>query len=95
MAACCAILEAAQAAITFNCVSFRTCYGIQFAVQPRNRNSIYSQPMRFDLICESNGIEQRLTKPNHPWTKGQAERMNRRIRGAMVKRFHHKNHDQL
>jgi transposase-like protein len=42
--------------------------GIQFAEQPRNRNTIHSRPMRFDLICKTNGIEHRLTKPNHPWT---------------------------
>jgi putative transposase len=30
MAACCAILEAAQAAITFNRASFPTCYGPEY-----------------------------------------------------------------
>ena len=35
--------------------------GIQFAEQPRNRNTIYLRPMRFDMICEANGIEHRLT----------------------------------
>ena len=30
MAACCAIFEAAQAAITFNSTSFPTCYGTEF-----------------------------------------------------------------
>ena len=62
--------------------------GIQFAEQPRNRNTVYSRPMRFDLICEAKGIEHRLTKPNHPWTNGQVERMNRTIKGATVKRYH-------
>jgi transposase InsO family protein len=95
MAACCAILEAAQAAITLNGASFSTCYGIQFAEQPRNRNTIYSRPMRFDMICEANGIEHRLTKPNHPWTNGQVERMNRTIKDATVKRFHYDDHKQL
>ena len=51
--------------------------------------------MRFDMICEANGIEHRLTKPNHPWTNGQVERMNRTIKDATVKRFHYDNHDQL
>ena len=51
--------------------------------------------MRFDMICEANGIEHRLTKPNHPWTKGQVERMNRTIKDATVKRFHYDSHDQL
>ena len=69
--------------------------GIQFAEQPRNRNTAYSRQMRFDMICEANGIEHRLTKPNHPWTNGQVERMNRKIKEATVKRYHYDNHDQL
>lgn len=51
--------------------------------------------MRFDMICEANGIEHRLTKPNHPWTNGQVEQMNRTIKDATVKRFHYETHDQL
>ena len=51
--------------------------------------------MRFDMICEANGIEHRLTKPNHPWTNGQVERMNRTIKDATVKRFHYDDHNQL
>ena len=31
----------------------------------------------FELTCARNDIEHRLTKPNHPWTNGQVERMNR------------------
>ena len=69
--------------------------GIQFAEQPRNRNSVTYRKMRFDLICEANGIEHRLTKPNHPWTNGQVERMNRTIKDATVKRYHYDNHEQL
>ena len=83
--------------------------GIQFAEQPRNRDSITFRKMRFDLICEANGIDHRLTKPNHPWTNGQVERMNRTIkdgegvkrliqwinRSRNVKRFHYESHDQL
>lgn len=40
--------------------------GIQFAEQPRNRNSVTLRKIRFDLICKTNDIEHRLTKPNHP-----------------------------
>ncbi|GAD09334.1 transposase and inactivated derivatives [Gluconobacter frateurii NBRC 103465] len=69
--------------------------GIQFAEQPRNRNTAWSRPMRFDMICEAHGIEHRLTKPNHPWTNGQVERMNRTIKEATVKRFHYDSHEQL
>jgi hypothetical protein len=69
--------------------------GIQFAEQPRNRGTAWSRSMRFDMICEANGIEHRLTKPNHPWTNGQVERMNRTIKEATVKRFHYDSHEQL
>ncbi|GAN91593.1 transposase [Gluconobacter frateurii M-2] len=69
--------------------------GIQFAEQPRNRNTAWSRPMRFDMLCEAHGIEHRLTKPNHPWTNGQVERMNRTIKEATVKRFHYDSHEQL
>lgn len=41
--------------------------GVQFADQPQNRNSALSRQMRFDMICEVNGTERRLTKPSHPW----------------------------
>ncbi len=34
---------------------------IRLAEQPRNRNTIYSRPMRFDMICDADGIEHRLT----------------------------------
>ncbi|WP_241691170.1 IS481 family transposase [Roseovarius sp. A46] len=96
-------------AVPYQVHTILTDNGIQFAEQPRNRNTAYSRPMRFDMICEANGIEHRLTKSNHPWTNGQVERMNRTIkegeaeqktiRGIVfplnVKRFHYDSHDQL
>src|SRR5438874_2287314 len=39
--------------------------------------------------------EHRLTKPNHPWTNSQAERMNRTIKETTVNRDPYENHDQL
>ena len=49
----------------------------------------------FEAACADLGIEHRLTKPRHPWTNGQVERMNRTIKDATVKRFHYASHDQL
>ncbi|QMW23721.1 IS481 family transposase [Sandaracinobacteroides saxicola] len=49
----------------------------------------------FELACAQNDIDHRLTKPRHPWTNGQVERMNRTIKEATVKRFHYETHDQL
>jgi len=34
----------------------------------------------FEYACALNDIDHRLTKPKHPWTNGQVERMNRTIR---------------
>jgi transposase InsO family protein len=49
----------------------------------------------FELACAQNEIDHRLTKPKHPWTNGQVERMNRTIKDATVKRFYYETHDQL
>ncbi len=49
----------------------------------------------FEAACADLDIEHRLTKPHHPWTNGQVERMNRTIKDATVKRFHHESHDHL
>ena len=49
----------------------------------------------FDRICREHGIEHRLTKPNHPWTNGQVERMNRTLKEATVRRYHYETHQQL
>ena len=49
----------------------------------------------FEAACADLDIEHRLTKPRHPWTNGQVERMNRTIKDATVKRFHDASHDQL
>ena len=42
----------------------------------------------FDMRCREHGIEHRLTKPKHPWTIGQFERMNRTITEATVRRYY-------
>lgn len=49
----------------------------------------------FELVCADLNIEHRLTRPRHPWTNGQVERMNRTIREAVVQHYHYETHDQL
>ena len=49
----------------------------------------------FEHACAVNDIDHRLTKPRHPWTNGQVERMNRTIKQATVHRFHYDTHGQL
>ncbi len=88
-------LEHLLEAVPYRIHTILTDNVIQFADQPRNRNKASSPQMRFDMICEANGIEDRLMKPNHPWNNGQIERMNRTIKDATVKRHHYDSHDQL
>ncbi len=91
----CQFLEELLEVVPYQIHTLLTDNGIQFAEQPRNRNTAFSRQSRFDMICEANGIEHRLTKPNHPWTNGQVERMNRTIKDATTKRYHYDSHEQL
>jgi transposase InsO family protein len=49
----------------------------------------------FEYACAKADIDHRLTKPKHPWTNGQVERMNRTLKEATVRRYHYDRHDQL
>ncbi|MFB0493667.1 transposase InsO family protein [Methylobacterium sp. OAE515] len=91
-------MEAAQFLRDFiEAVSYRihtvlTDNGVQFTSR---RQDTYDSQHIFDRVCDEHDIEHRLTKVNHPWTNGQAERMNRTIKDAKVKRYHYDSHDQL
>lgn len=71
-----------------------------FADLPKNRGcrgamlAIFGGHI-FDRVCDEHGIEHRLTKPYHPWTNGQAERINRTIKDATTKAFHYPSLDAL
>jgi len=72
--------------------------GMAFADLPKNRDRSSTRllgPHIFDRICTANGIEHRLTKPYHPWTNGQAERMNRTVKDATIKVYHYDDLESL
>ena len=90
-------LKALIKAVPYKIHTVLTDNGIQFADLPKNRmgpTALWGGHM-FDRVCADHGIEHRLTKPNHPWTNGQVERMNRTLKEATVKRYHYGSHAQL
>jgi len=80
------------AAVPYKIHTILTNNGIQFANRATDR---YAFPLLFDRICAKHDIEHRLTKPNHPWTNGQVERMNRTLKEATVYRYYYDTHQQL
>ena len=66
--------------------------GVQFTPQ---QHQFLPGGHSFNRVCWEYGVEHRLTKPAHPWTNGQVERMNRTIKGATVQRFHCQTTDEL
>ena len=97
MQAAAAFLEALVGAVPYRIHTVLTDNGIQFADLPKNRGGLTARwrGHPFDRICLRHGIDHRLTQPNHPWTNGQVERMNRTIKEATVKRFFYDTHEQL
>jgi transposase InsO family protein len=92
-----AFLKTLLKAVPYKIHTVLTDNGIQFADLPKNRTgptALWRGHM-FDLLCRQHGIEHRLTKPNHPWTNGQVERMNRTLKEATVNRYHYESHAQL
>ena len=68
-------------AVPYKIHTVLTDNGIQFTDLPKNRFGLSARwrVHMFDMLCDANGIEHRLTKPDHPWTNGQVERMNRTL----------------
>jgi transposase InsO family protein len=95
-----AFLREVVAAFPYQVHTVLTDNGMAFADLPKNRGrhpeieAIFGGHV-FDRVCEENGIAHKLTKPYHPWTNGQAERMNRTVKEATVKAFHYPGLDAL
>jgi transposase InsO family protein len=92
-----AFLERLVEAIPYKIEVVLTDNGIQFADLPKNRSGATARfrGHPFDRTCSQHAIEHGLTKPNHPWTNGQVERMNRTLKEATVQRYYYDTHEQL
>lgn len=84
--------------LTDNGIQFTTP-GVGRSAVPEIRAAIARKELfravGFELVCARNDIDHRLTKPNHPWTNGQVERMNRTLKEATIRRYHYATHDEL
>ena len=76
-------------AVPYQIHTVLTDNGIQFTNRKKDR---WAFRHLFDRVCHENGIEHRLTKPNPPWTNGEA---TARSGDATVKRYHYRTHDEL
>jgi transposase InsO family protein len=88
----CGFLKALLAHVPYHVHTVLTDNGIQFTNLPHQTRAFMHL---FDRICKAHGIEHRLTKPNHPWTNGQVERMNRTLKEATVHRYFYETAEQL
>lgn len=92
-----AFLKGVIAAVSYKIHTIPTDNGIQLTFPPRYRDGPTARYVThlFAMCCQANNIEYRLTQPNHPWTNGQVERMNRILKDTPVKRYYYDSHDQL
>ena len=88
-------LAALLAAVPYTIHTVLTDNGAQFSHVVQQHMTPRSGPHPFGSLCRRHGIEHRLTQPNHPWTNGQVERMNRTLKEATVRRYHYDTHQQL
>ena len=92
-----AFLTALVKAVPYKIHTVLTDNAIQFRLPPRYADGPTARFVThmFEMRCRENGIEHRFTRINHPWTNGQAERMNRTIKEATVQRYHYDSHAPL
>lgn len=92
-----AFLQGVLTAFPYAIHTVLTDTGTAFADQPRSRagSAATSIGHPFDRICRAHGVTHKRTRPYHPWTNGQAERLVRTIKDATVTVFHYETRDGL
>jgi transposase InsO family protein len=62
--------------------------------RPRYKNG-KERPHPFTLACKRNKIKHKMTKFRHPWTNGQVERLNRRIKDQTIFKIRYPSYEAL
>src|SRR3954470_8802040 len=93
MATGAAFMRGIVAAFPYRIHTVLTDNGVAFTTCASTRWDTMVHP--FDRVCDEHGITHKLTKPYHPWTNGQAKRMNRTVKDATVKVFHYETLESL
>jgi len=97
MAAGATFLQGVIRAFPYAIHTVLTDNGTPFADQPRYRDGPTAgyggHP--FNRVCRAHRITHTLTRPYHPWTNGQAERLVRTVKDATVKASHYATHADL
>ena len=88
-----AFLRALVREVPYRIHTVLTDNGTQFSDSGKPRRHVTEH--LFDRVCREHGIEHRLTRPYHPWTNGQAERMVRALKEATVRAYHYETYRQL
>ncbi|QNQ63379.1 IS481 family transposase [Brucella sp. 6810] len=81
-------LKALVKTVPYKIHTVLTDNGVQFVQYDKRAENGFVGHI-FGAVCSANGIEHRQTKPYHPWTNGQAERMVRTIKEATIRSFHY------
>jgi transposase-like protein len=80
----------------FHIHTILTDNGREFTLQGfRNRYGTTQKVHQFTAYCWSQGVDHRTTKPAHPWTNGQVERVNGILEEKTIKRFTYESHEQI
>ena len=88
----CEFLRRLMEVVPYRIHTILTDNGTIFAPPP---NAKRQGKREFGKICAAHGIEHRLTKPYHPWTNGQVERMHRTLKENTVHSYFYDTQTQL
>ena len=92
-----AFLEELIAAVPYPFISslLTTVFNLRICRKTARVQQRPSEDIHLIVFAEKNNTEHRPTKPNHSWTNGQVEHINRTIKEATVNRYYYQKSEPL